>query len=208
MLKRASTLLAMSLLVTFGFAKDKAKSALPGDVLSAQTVAVLIDPNAGLSVDDRQANQVAQKDVETALLNWGRFQPVLGTQTADLIVVLRKGNGRLVNQTIPDPRQNNRAGVITPADNGVSIGAQHGPRPNLSGGPVLGSGPPSPHSQTEVGEVDDSFLVYRGGVEDPLDSTPVWKYIAKDGLRPHNVPAVAAFRKAVAEADKAAACKP
>ncbi len=209
--KRASALVALSLLlVTFGFAKDKTKRTLPPSVLEARTIAVIIDPDAGISVDDPRANQVAQKDVETALLNWGRFEPVLSAQTADLIVVLRKGHGSLVSQTIPDPRQNNRAGVITPTDNGVLIGGQHGPQPNLSSAPQAGSKPESDglHPRTEIGGSEDWFTVYEGGVTNPLDSSPAWRYVAKDGLRPHTVPAVAEFRKAVAEAEKAAGKHP
>jgi hypothetical protein len=204
MLKRASALLAVSLLVTLGFAKDK-KNALPAYVLSAKTVAVIIDPSAGISIDDPRANQDAQKDVEAALLSWGRFEPVLSKQTADLIIVLRRGNGRMMNETMPDPRQNNRAGVITPADNGVSMGGQHGPQSGMPGGPGTGPGPQSP--QTEIGQADDSFVVYKGGDEKPLDAPPAWRYVAMDGLSPHSVPAVAAFRKAVENAEKAAAEK-
>ncbi len=206
MLKRASTLLAVSLLVTLGFAKDK-KNILPAYVLSARTVAVIIDPGAGISLDNPRANLDAQKDVEAALLNWGRFEPVQATQTADLIIVLRKGNGRMMNETMPDPRDNNPPAVITPTDNGVSMGGQHGPQPPLSGGPGMGSGQQTPRPQTEMGQVDDSFVVYRGGVEKPLDTPPAWRYMAMDGLSPHSVPAVAAFRRAVENADKAAAKK-
>jgi hypothetical protein len=206
MLKRASTLLAVSLLVTLGFAKDK-KNTLPAYVLSAKTVAVIIDPSAGISIDDPRANQDAQKDVEAALLTWGRFEPVVSTQMADLIIVLRKGNGRMMNQTIPDPRQNDRAGVITPTDNGVSMGGQRGPQPGMSGQPGMGSGQQPTSPQTEIGQADDSFVVYKGGDERPLDTPPAWRYVGADGLNPHSVPAVAAFRKAVENAEKAAAAK-
>jgi hypothetical protein len=200
---RASALFTVVLLaVSPSLAKDKTKPTLPPYVLTAHTVAVVVDPDAGMSVDNPQANQVAQKDVETALLNWGRFEPTISTQAADLIIVVRKGHGRMVDETIPDPRQNSRAGVINPTDNGISIGAQHGSQSNPSSASPSNS--PGSHSQTEIGAVDDSFAVYEGRVENPLDSPPAWRYVAKDGLRPHSVPAVDEFRKAVAEAEKAA----
>jgi hypothetical protein len=60
----------------------------------------------------------------------------------------------------------------------------------------------------EIGQSEDSFLVYEGGGDRPLDRAPVWRYIAKDGLQTPAVPAVDAFRKAVADADKAAAKTP
>jgi len=60
---------------------------------------------------------------------------------------------------------------------------------------------------TEVGPSQDTFAVYRGKVEYPLDSSPVWRYIAKNSLRSPAVPAVDEFRKAIADAEKAAAQK-
>jgi hypothetical protein len=206
--KRVSTLLVLSLLVSFGFAKDKAKKTMPAYVLRARTVAVIIEPGAGISIDDPRANEVAQKDVEAALLNWGRFDPVLTTQTADLIIVLRKGSGRQVDETIPDSRQNGRPGAITPSDNGVSVAGQHGPQPSVSDEPGGGSGQVPRQPEMEIGEADDLFVVYEGGVEHPLDAPPAWRYVGKDGLFPHTVPAVAAFRKAVADAEKAASKNP
>jgi hypothetical protein len=46
------------------------------------------------------------------------------------------------------------------------------------------------------------FEVYRGKVEYPLDNAATWRYIAKDSLKSPNVPAVAEFRKLIAEAEK------
>jgi hypothetical protein len=197
---RVSTLIAVCLLATLGFAKDKKKNTLPTYVLRAQTVAVIIDPTAGFTVDDPRANQVARQDVENALLSWGRYNPILQTNDADLIVVVRKGNGRMVNDTIHDPRQNNRPGSVLTADNGVSLNGQHGtssPQPS-----------PEPTPQMDIGQSEDSFLVYEGGGDRPLDRAPVWRYTAKDGLLSPAVPAVDAFRKAVADAEKAAAKTP
>jgi hypothetical protein len=205
MLKRVSALFAVSLLVTLGFAKDK-KNALPAYVLSAKTVAIIIDPTAGISIDNPRANEEAQKDVEAALLSWGRFEPVMSPQTADLIIVLRKGSGRMMNETMPDPG-NDRVG-ITPTGNGGSMGGQRGPQPGMSGGgPGMGPGQQSPNSQTEIGQADDWFVVYKGGEEKPLDTPPAWRYVAMDALSPHVVPAVAVFRKAVENAEKATAAK-
>jgi hypothetical protein len=206
---RASVLVAMTLLMApLGFAKDK-KPPLPSYVLHAKTVAVLIDPAAGVSIDDPRANQVAQKDVETALLNWGRYEPLLDTQIADLIIVVRKGHGHTVDETISDPRQNNRPGVINTTNNGAAIGAQHGQQGIPSDASSAGlPNQDSLHPQTEIGGSDDSFLIYQGGVTNPLGNPPLWRYLAKDGLHSHNVPAVEQFRKAVAETEKLEAKKP
>jgi hypothetical protein len=207
MLKRGSALLAVSLLVTFGFAKDK-KAPLPDYVLSAKTVAVIIDPSAGIAVDDPRANQDAQKDVEAALLSWGRFEPIPSKQTADLIIVVRKGNGGMANEGIPDARQNNRAGIGAPTNNQGSIGGPRGSQPGMQDQSGMGSSQQSPGSQMGIGRADDSFVVYKGGDESPLDTPPAWRYAGTDGLSPHSVPAVAAFRKAIENAEKAAARKP
>ena len=77
-------------------------------------------------MEDPRANQVAQKDVETALTNWGRFEMVMRPEVADLVIVVRKGHGRLVDETIPDSRQNSRAGVINPTNNGIRLGLSMG----------------------------------------------------------------------------------
>lgn len=209
MQKRIAASVVVGLLIaTCAVAKNKTEKTLPDYILHARTVAVLVDPKAGIAVEDPWANQVAQKDVETALLNWGRFFPVLSAQEADLIIVIRKGHGRLVDDTISDPRQNNRAGVINPTDNGVGMGAQHGRQPTTSAPGVSDNGSQgSAPTQMEIGSVEDTFLVYKGGVDHPLDSPVGWRYTAKDGLRPHTVPAVDEFRKALAAADKAAAAK-
>ena len=68
---------------------------------------------------------------------------------------------------------------------------------------------PNDRAQTrmEVGAENDTFKVFKGGVEYPVDYAPVWNYIAKDGLKPPSVAAVEEFRKAVEESEKAAAQK-
>jgi hypothetical protein len=201
MAKRVPALFVMSLLVTFGFAKDKTKNTLPAYVLEAHTVAVIIDPKAGISIDDPRANQAAQKDVEAAFLKWGRFEPVSEPKTADLIVVVRKVNSRLMDETLPDPRQNN--GINPGNRGGGSSGPPRTSQPDMPNEPGLGPSQQGPRSSTDMGDAEDSFAVFKGG-ENPLYATPVWTYSARDGLSPQGTPAVAAFKRAVAAADKAA----
>lgn len=210
------------LLPFLAMAKDKPKSTLPTDVLQARTVAVVIDPSAGVSLDDPRANEVAQRDVETALLNWGRYQPVLSGQSADLVIVVRRGTGKIASGTVHDPRQGRRPVTIDPTDTGIDVGAQRGQPPPYAGDTPdasQGSSIPSqngpmidqrPQPQAEIGNAtsEDSFLVYRGRTENPLDSSPVWRYLEKNCLKPHTVPAVDVFRKAVNDAEQAAAKQP
>lgn len=205
---RRLTTLTLSAALAFSVslaAKEKQKSPMPFYVLQARTVAVIIDPDAGRSVTNPTGNETAQKDVETALLNWGRFQPVMSVQHADLIIVLRKSSGRIVDATVPDSRQNGRAGTIEPLKDGIAIGAQHGSQQGQSTDPSTRN--PAP-SQTEISNPEDSFAVYQGKVNYPLEAPAIWRYVAKDGLKSHSVPAVDAFRKAIAETEKAASKNP
>ena len=54
--------------------KDKKKAVLPNAVLDAETVLVVIDPEAGVPIDAPNANQTARDDVEKALMNRGQLQ--------------------------------------------------------------------------------------------------------------------------------------
>jgi hypothetical protein len=204
MLKRASVFLGLSLLVSFGFAKDK-KNPLPPYVLNAHTIAILVDPHASISIDDPQANQTAQKDVEAALLRWGRFNTVPTIEGADLIIVVRKGSGHLTDETMHGAPQSNRPGGTNSSGNGGSMGPQHGIPQGVSETPGLGQGEESPRPQMETVGAADAFTVFQGGKEKPLDGVPAWRYVGNDGLLPHSVPAVGAFKKAIADAEKAAA---
>jgi hypothetical protein len=192
-------------MLTGGAVAQKDKE-LPMYVLQAQTIAVMIDPDAGVSLKDPYANQTAQRDVETALVNWGRFRVVIGSEQADLVVVIAKGSGKLAAETLPDRRQNSRPGSVTPSQDGIGIGVQHGTQPPLrEGGSTNGTqnGERDPRPQAVLGQVDDTFSVYEGKLGEPvMDSPPVWRWVHKNGLHSHDVPAVDEFRKAIAKAEK------
>jgi hypothetical protein len=177
-------------------AKDK-KEILPAYVLQAKTVLVVIDPDAGVSPSNPNENRTAQEDVEKALMNWGRFSPTLDLIDADLVISVRRGNGKAVNNTIGGA-PNNRPVIIEPIDSGIRLGAQQGTNtPVTSDSP-----PPGSHPQTEVGPTEDTFILYRGKVKDPLDNPPVWRYAAKDALSSPSVPAVAQFQKVIEQTEK------
>jgi hypothetical protein len=203
---RIRVLLALLFVFTsFAVANDKKKSPLPAYVVKARTVLVLIDPDAGIAATDPRANKTAQEDVEKAFANWGRLMPVLDVQTADLIITVRKGTGKIVQPTITNGRVNDRPVVVQSTDNSIRIGGQRGQDPTVAAGGPQNTGP---HPQTEMGSAEDTFVVYEGRVDDPLNRSPLWRYIAKDALRSPNVPAVAEFRKLVEGAEKQQKSKP
>jgi hypothetical protein len=198
---RLSLLLSLVLLLAcLAPANNKKKDSLPAEVLDARTVVVLVDPDAGVSTSAPLANRTAQEDVEKALAKWGRLQPVLIGNTADLVITVRKGNGKIVQPTVSGEPTNDRPVVVVPSDNGIHIGVQQG-RPPDSTQPLPAD--TSPRLGAEMGPTEDTFLVYRGGSgSPPLERAPVWRYVAKNGLRSPDVPAVIEFRKAVEAALK------
>lgn len=198
-------------------AKHKNQDLLPADVLRARTVLVIVDPDAGLDAADPNANRRAREDVEQALDEWGRFRVVQEGSTADLVIVVRKGNGKIVQPTIGGTPANG----IPPVDAGSTrsqtetvtrAGVRWG-RPGMPNDPSnTGGQGDSPHPQIEAGSSKDTFVVYRGNVDNPnsnpLDSPAVWRYSGKNALEAPKVPAVAAFRKLIVESEKQLASKP
>jgi hypothetical protein len=191
----------LTLLALFAFAllpltaKEKQKkSPLPLSVLDAKTISIVIETDTGHALENPLPNQTAQKDVEAAILKWGRFQPLLSTLNADLIIVIRKGTGHISDASLSDPARSS----------GVPMGGQGGNQPGLSNRPP-GTNPETPTPQTDISNTEDLFLVFDGHNQAPLGSQAIWRYNGMDGLRSHSVPAVDAFRKAVAETEKIAA---
>jgi hypothetical protein len=206
----ARTTIAMTSLVVVGVglasAKKKEKVYLPGYVLKAQTVLVVILPDAGQTMDDPLANEKAQADVEDAFTKWGRFQLVQDASQADLVIGIRKGTGKDSNPTVSGGPADSPVGIDT-KDNQIRVIGRQGPPADATqpGMPPGTNGPNDrAHPGMEVGARDDTFELFRGGVPDPVNGTVVWRYIEKDGLKPPGVAAVDKFRIAIEESEKAA----
>jgi hypothetical protein len=195
-------LLALALiLVTSASAKDKKKPTLPEDILRAQTVRVVIDPEAGEPLDQPNANANARENVEKALMEWRRFRLVLDGEESDLVIAIRTGSGNSFRPTVKGGSIDQRPGVGQSTDSSIRIGGQHGQPPMAD--PNTYPQNQGPHIGNEVGPSEDMFAVYRGGISSPLDAPPVWRYIKKNCLRATpEVPAVEEFRKAIADAEK------
>jgi hypothetical protein len=191
-------------LVPLTSAKEKKKQVLPNYVLRAQTVAVVIRPEAGEPLTSPAANRTAQINVMNAMAEWGRFRLVSDAQTADLIVAVQKRhvNGPTIHNSPVDSQPITLIGSVPPADGSIPPAGVHGRSPDLTN---PGMGRPSskaPNISSEAGISEDSFEVYRGGVDYPLDAPPVWRYAAKDALNSPQVTAVQQFRNVVNESDR------
>ena len=188
-------LVAPLLLGSYADAKHKKKQLLPDDVLGAETILVVIHPDAGEPLKSPAVNQTAREDVEKAIMKWGRFRLVMESQTADLVIAVRKGHapGPVINGP-----ENERPVIFEPTDVGGRVGVQQGRPPDV----INPAERRRPGLSNEVGPSEDMLEVYRGGVQYPLDSAPVWRYMAKDALNRPQVDAVEQFRKAIAESEE------
>lgn len=207
-MSRKSALLPLAfVLFHFANAKEKDKIGLPADVLKAQTVVVVILPEAGEPLADPVANRKAQEDVEKALMKWGRFRLATEALTADLVIAVRKGTKQLATPVINGGPVDTRPVILERKEGSTRVGAQVGSPPDLTQSGSRNNKEARPGVGAEVGPSEDTFAVFRGGTEYPLDSSPVWHYIAKDSLSSPAVPAVDEFRKAIAASLKAQAQK-
>ncbi len=196
-----SLLLLATLLAVPAGAKAKKKQTLPEYVLKATTVLVVVNPEAGEPLEQPMANATARENVEKALMEWGRFRLVMDGAESDLVIAVRTGSGKMVQPTIKGGPIDSRPGVGQSTDSSTRIGAQQGTPPPLTD-PGMGGPQNGPRMSNQVGPSEDTFEVYRGGVQDPLDAPAVWRYLAKDCLREPKVTAVEEFRNAIAEAEK------
>ena len=210
-------LIAIVFCCSLAIAKEKEKAVLPVDVLQARTVLVIVDPTAGVDAADPNANRRARVDVEQALDKWGRFRRVQDAITADLVIMVRKGNGKAVQTTISGTPVNGTTPVDVGSTSSPTEANTHVAIRSGNSGPNdpsnAGNHPSAPHPQAEVGPSQDFFAVYRGTKDgpgspmggpdsSPIDAAAVWSYSGKNALASPSVEAVEAFRKLVTESEK------
>jgi hypothetical protein len=198
-----STLIYLIILAGVPFVFAKNKQVLPNYVLQAQTIAVVIMPDAGESVTNPTANRTAEESVEKALLQWGRYRLIPDALSADLIVAVRKGHAG--GATISQAPIDTRPVILQPSPGTIYVGAQEGAPPDQTY-PVPAQRGPS--VKNEAGTAEDTFELFQGGIQYPLEAAPLWRYIGKDALDAPQVRAVEQFRKAVAESEKQRKQKP
>src|SRR5260370_30012827 len=164
----------LALAVASNFSAAKEKSTLPGYVLEAQTVFVMIDQDAGTAVNDPQGNQMAREDVEKALMRWGRLKPVMTMSLADLVIVIRKGNTQPVQPTVGGEPTNDRPVIVQGAGDTIRIAGQQGRSADAAevGGPTR----QRPLVGGEGGPVGELVTEYPGKTDAPAVNTPgAWR---------------------------------
>jgi hypothetical protein len=187
--------------------ENKKKPTLPDLILKAQTVYVVIHPDAAEPLTDPTANRTAEDAVEKAIMKWGRFSLAPASQTADLIIAVRKGHaaGPMIRNSPADDRPL----VIQPTgEAGTRVGGQRGRPPDLNDPGLGGPTHRGPQISNQISSSEDSFEVYMGGVEYPLDAPPLWCYMARDALKSPRIDAVEQFRKAIDESEQQGKHKP
>ena len=213
---RLRKLLAITaIILCSALASAKKKAILPADVLRARTVLVIVDPTAGVDVSDPNANRAARADVEKALDQWGRFTLVQEGLTADLVITVRKGNGKVIQSTIGGTPINGTppvsGGTTSSPNETTGRAAVRWGTGNPNDPSSAGTQPSTPRPQMEAGSPQDTFVVYRGSTQpdqSPLDSPSVRRYSGEDALASPSVPAVEVFRKLIAESEKQLASHP
>jgi hypothetical protein len=205
-MKPSAWLLSSVFLVSLAGAQEKSIPQLyRRDIVDARTIAVIAYPSS--AVQDSQENQRARLEVQTAMLNWGKYQ-IESEESADLIMVVRRGHTETatVGGTAIPPV------LVDPTGSGVNIGIHRGQSPPLSRTGSAGAGS-QPRTGSEVSSGEDLLEVYLGRkplsgdasrdpTEYPLDEPPAWFYAATDALKSPKIEAVAQFKKAVEAAEK------
>src|SRR5438128_11980564 len=97
MAKRSAMVITLVMLAISASPKEK-KEIVPALILRAQYVAVIVDPEAGISAANRGENGIARSGVEAAIGRWGRVSLSVYPENAAWVVVVRVG-GKAIKRT-------------------------------------------------------------------------------------------------------------
>jgi len=144
-------------------AKKKEKQVLPDAVLRAQTVFVVIQPDAKEPLTEPNANLKAQKAVEEALMKWGKFRLALDTTTADIVISVEKGAGKPMSPTISGGPVDSRPVDVEGDASQIRIMGQKGHPDTTS----ISTNDPNPNARaqtgTQAGGSEDVLRLFIGG---------------------------------------------
>src|SRR5438477_13207076 len=129
----------------------------------------------------------------------------MDAETSDPFVAVRMGHASW--QTLLNSSVDDRPFIYHPSVGDVRTASQHG-LPDLTDPSLGGATDRGPHLSNEIGSAQDAFEIYRGRVQYPLDSAPVWRYMAKDALSGPQVNAIEQFKKAIDESEKVRQARP
>ncbi len=184
-------------LLSSSFAKDKNKSSLPDAVLQAQTVRVVVSPDAGLSINQPTANANARDRVENALQAWGRFK-IVYEGDSDLVIAVRASNGQAASPTIENGSTDTHISGVQYGKVTVGASQRHGPAMSE---PTVNPKSTGPHVGKQIDGGRDLFAVYQGGPMYKISAPPLWKCERKNALKAPDMVAIREFRKAVDTAE-------
>ncbi len=183
-----ATAIIAAMAVGLAGAKKKEKVVLPDYVLKAETVLVVILPDAGETIDDPMANRRAQEEVEKALMKWGRFRLTLDPMQADLVIGVRKGTGKIANPTVNGGPVDSRPGTVEATDDAIRVGVMQGKRTRRNAAGRSVGDEWNGWTRQRIKRIRGWKLerkttcskVFQGKVQYPVDNAPMWKFTAKE----------------------------
>lgn len=179
------------------YAKDKKQPNVPAAFGQAHTVYVESVNGQQFDRNLDPEDRMAIADVQDALQAWKRYRLVTQREDADIVIVVRRGNGLSRDRDAGPIDNPNRGPASSPMPNGLpnrGVDPNTPPMPGQQrpGGPDVG-----PDMQT--GSVEDLFEVCQVNANGKL-TRPLWNRTMQDGLRGPHLFLFEQFRDAVEKA--------
>jgi hypothetical protein len=186
-IRRTTVFFLLVLFVCQSAAKDKKH--LPDELLTAKTFAIVVDVDSHEVATNPNIQETLQKELETAIVNWGRYR-LAPRATADLLIVAHMGH---VNPPSVTSRPDK------PEWTNPNTGP--GPYPGTPGMRNPGLGAPD-RDAARLRSEEDSFEVYPAKTANLTEAARLWQYRAALALRGPKIAAIEKFRKAIDASEK------